>query len=56
MGVSRERDKFAKLKGEMFLPCRCLGSLYLKGKGPFIDRKRLDNYERIIFISTMGFT
>jgi hypothetical protein len=29
---------------------------YLKGMGPFIDGRQLDNYKLIISISTMGFT
>jgi hypothetical protein len=44
---------FAKCKEEMFLPSPCL-----KGRGPFIAGKRLDNYQllSIINISTKGFT
>jgi hypothetical protein len=31
-------------------------SPYLKGRGPFIDMMRLDNYKLFISVSTKGFT
>jgi hypothetical protein len=51
--MSRELKMFAKCKGEIFLMSPCL-----KGWGPFIARKRLDNYQllSITNISTKRFT
>jgi hypothetical protein len=44
---------FTKYKGEMFL-----SSPFLKGRGPFIAGKRLDNYQLLSIrnISTKGST
>jgi hypothetical protein len=52
-GVSWEIEMFAKCKGGIFLLFPCL-----KGRGPFIAMKRLDNYQllSITNISTKGFT